>query len=87
MVTGSDDWRYTVYGFVDTELDGLLTDLDPMDLTFDQVAAGAIEANKPIWRPRGYWVKILDVRIEQVRREYEYLASTLKLAVKIYVRS
>jgi hypothetical protein len=86
VVTGSDDWRWVGYAFVDTELDGLLTDLSEEDLSFDRVAAGEIYANSPLWRPRDHWVKVLDIRIEQVRKEWEYLAYKLEFAVNQYVR-
>lgn len=87
VVTGSDDWRWIGYAFVDTELDGLLTDLSDDDLSFDRVAAGEIQANFPLWRPRDHWVKVLDIRSEQVRQEWEYLIYKLGLAVNRYVRA
>jgi hypothetical protein len=86
VVTGSDDWRWIGYAFVDTELDGLLTDLSEDDLSFDRVAAGEIHAKSPLWRPRDHWVKVLDIRIEQVRKEWEYLVFKLEFAVNHYVR-
>jgi hypothetical protein len=85
VVTGSDDWRWIGYAFVDTELDGLLTDLSEDDLSFDRVAAGEIYAKSPLWRPRDHWVKVLDIRIEQVRKEWEYLAYKLEFAVNQYI--
>jgi hypothetical protein len=86
VVTGSDDWRFVGYSFVDQELDGLLTDKSEEDLSFDQIAAEEIEANFPIWRPRDHWVMVLEVRIEQIRREWELLEYNLRLAVNQYVR-
>jgi hypothetical protein len=85
VVTGSDDKRWIGYAFVDTELDGQLTDLSDVDLSFDRTAAGEIETQNPLWRPRDHWVKVLDIRIKQVRQEWEYLIYKLGLAVKRYV--
>jgi hypothetical protein len=85
VVTGPDDWRWIGYAFVDTELDGLLTDLSEMDLSFDRATAGETQARFPLWRPRDHWVKVLDVRIEQVRQEWEYLVYKLGIAVNRYV--
>jgi hypothetical protein len=86
VITGSDNWRWIGYAFVDTKLDGLLTDLSEDDLSFDRVAAGEIYAKSPLWRPRDHWVKVLDIRIEQARKEWEYLVYKLEFAVNHYVR-
>jgi hypothetical protein len=86
VVAGSDDWRWVGYGFVDTEIDGLLTDLSEDGLSFDRIAAGELEANIPIWRPRDYWLKVFEIRIEQVRKEWKYLIHKVELSVNQYVR-
>jgi hypothetical protein len=86
VVAGSDDWRWIGYGFIDTEIDGFLTDLSEVDLSFDVIAAGGLEANIPIWRPRDYWLKIFEIRIEQVRKEWEYLVHKVEVGVNKYVR-
>jgi hypothetical protein len=86
VVAGSDDWRWVGYGFVDAEIDESLTDLSEVDLSFDRIAAGELEANIPIWRPRDYWLKLFEIRIEQVRKEWEYLIYKLELSVNQYVR-
>jgi len=85
VVTGSDDWRWVGYGFVDTEIDGFLNESSKDDLSFDQIAAGRLEANIPIWRPRDYWLKVFEIRIEQARQEWEYLIHKVELSVKQYV--
>jgi hypothetical protein len=56
VVAGSDDWRWVGYGFVDAEIDESLTYLSEVELSFDRIAAGELEANIPIWRPRDYWL-------------------------------
>ncbi|KAH9203329.1 hypothetical protein DL95DRAFT_321621 [Leptodontidium sp. 2 PMI_412] len=86
VVTGTDDWRWVAFCFVDTEIDGVLADSSNTDLCFDQIAAGQLQANFPIWRPRDYWIKIFDTRIEQVRRKWDYLALMLEQGVNQYVR-
>jgi hypothetical protein len=86
VVAGSDDWRWVGYGFVDAEIDGSLTDLSEVDLGFDIIAAGELKADVPIWWPRDYWLKLFEIRIEQVRKEWEYLIHKLELGVNQYVR-
>jgi hypothetical protein len=85
VVTGSDDRRWVGYSFVDTEIDGFLTDLSKDDLSFDPIAALELEASIPIWRPRDYWLKVFEIRIEQVRKEWEYLIHKVEFSVKQYV--
>jgi hypothetical protein len=86
VIAGSDDWRWVGYGFVDAELDGSLTDLSDVDLGFDRIAAGELDANIPIWGPRDYWLKSFEIRIEQARKEWQYLIHKLELSVNQYVR-
>ena len=86
VVTGSDDYRWVGYGFVDTEIDGFLTDLSKDDLGFDQITAGKLEANISISKPRDYWLKVFEIRIEQVRKEWEYLIYKVQRSVNRYVR-
>ncbi|KAH8745762.1 hypothetical protein BGZ57DRAFT_836771 [Hyaloscypha finlandica] len=85
VVTGTDDWRWTGYGFVDAEVDGLLVDACEENMRFDQIASGIIEANSPIWSPRDYWIKVLEFRIIRITREYENLLHKLNLAFDHYV--
>lgn len=86
VITGTDNWRWIGYGFVDAEVDGLLADSSDIDLTFDQIGAGEIDASFPIWGPRDYWIRVFEIRSTQVRKEYEYLLHKLECAVNKYVR-
>lgn len=83
VVTGTDDWRWTCWGFVDAELSGFLHDLSEDDLAMDQLAA--VPADVPIWRPRNYWLKVLEFRVNLVMREWEYLIHRVELATIRYV--
>lgn len=87
VVTGSDDSRWIGYAFMDTGLDDLLTELSEDALSFDWVAAGEIDAKHPLWRPRDHWVRVFDIRIEQVRKEWDYLIYKLEPAVNQYVQA
>lgn len=85
VVTGSDEWRWVAYGFVDTEIDGILHESSKDDLKRDQIASGVLEADIPFWRPRDYWLKVFEIRIEQVKIQWEYLISKVRLGVDRYV--
>jgi hypothetical protein len=73
-VTGFDDSVWTAYGFVDTYFGTESVDYydqwkastgDP-----DPLAAGQIDANLALWKPRSYYLKVLQIRINRVRREW-----------------
>jgi hypothetical protein len=96
VVTGSDDFEWVGYGFFDTEIDG---DLDepslnepPPDepfkdsLNFDPISDRVLDANIPISRPRDYWLKVFEIRIEQARKEWDYVIYKVELSVNKYVR-
>ncbi|PVH69933.1 hypothetical protein DL98DRAFT_149862 [Cadophora sp. DSE1049] len=85
VVTGTDEWRWTGYGFADAESDGFLTDLSKDDLSFDQIAAKGIDAKKPICSPRDYWIKVFEIRIELVRKAWDYLIFKLEDAIRRYI--
>jgi hypothetical protein len=85
VVTGTDDWRWVCYGFVDAEIDGLLHESSEDDLDMDQIALGCLDANVPIWRPRDYWLKVFEIRIDQVMREWEILVHKIELGIYRYV--
>jgi len=84
-VAGYDDWRWVGYGFVDAEVDGILTESSEVDLLHDQIAAGGLHSNYPIQKPRDYWIKIFEIRIHYVKRMWDYLVHKLELGVEQYV--
>jgi hypothetical protein len=81
VISGSDDWRWVSYAFVDADFDG-----DEFgDLHWDPIAAGNIDANMPIWKPREYFLKVFEIRIIQVRREWDFLVRKVELSIDRYV--
>lgn len=88
VVTGTDDWRWTAYGFVDSEANGVLNELSAQDMRFDQIAGQQIQsldANLPIWTPRDYWIKVFELRIVQVTAEYKNITHKFKAGFDQYV--
>jgi hypothetical protein len=89
VVAGSDEWRWTGYGFVDAEVDGFLD--DPLskdeDMLQDQIAAEELEANFPLWRPREYWMRVFEIRIDYVENQWHNLIHNLELVINQYVRT
>jgi hypothetical protein len=86
VVAGTDNWRWIGYGFVDTEIDGVLADSDPAALKMDQIAAEKLDATTPILCAREYWIKIFEFRIDYVRKQWLYLIGKLERSIDLYVR-
>jgi hypothetical protein len=86
VVTGTDNWRWIGYGFVDTEIDGILAESDAEELKMDQIAAAHLHTTTPIWCAREYWIKIFEIRIGYVRKQWLYLIGKLERSIDLYVR-
>lgn len=75
MVTGTDDWFWTVYCFVDTyfkeeghhESVEFYSNQNP---PMDPISCGRDDAGLPIWVPRHYFLRTLSLRMEQVKQEW-----------------
>jgi hypothetical protein len=52
----------------------------------DPLAAGQINAHEPIWMPREYFLKVFQVRMHQVLREWNNIADKVDEEVKQYVQ-
>jgi hypothetical protein len=86
VVAGTDNWRWIAYGFVDTEIDGVLADADPEELKMDQISAAKLGITTPIWHARDYWIKIFEIRIDYVRWQWHYLIGKLERSIDLHVR-
>jgi hypothetical protein len=84
VINGTDDWRWVGYGFVDSEVDGLLVDCSDEELGLDQIAM-ELEARFPVWQPRRYWVKIFELRIASIGKHWEYNLYKLQCAIDAHV--
>lgn len=92
-VTGIDHWVWTAYGFVDTyfeskdtvegyhhQLGGPNSPARP-----DPLAAGQLDADKPIWTPREYFFKVIEIRMNRVLKEWNGVFLWVEKEVKQYV--
>jgi hypothetical protein len=62
-VTGTENWRWIGYGFVDAQIDGVLADSDLPELKMDQIAAEKLDISTPIFCAHEYKIKIFEIRI------------------------
>lgn len=90
-VTGIDQWVWTAYGFVDVYFDSHET-VEGYDQMrgrrcrrwgrADPLAAGQIVADEPIWVPREYFLKVFEIRMNQVLREWNWIVEKVGKKVK-----
>lgn len=88
---GLDHWRWTAFAFADTAFDD--HDLQEDLLSYNgfqqdpiaQISDPWILANQPIWDPREYFLTVLNVRIAQVGKEWQYLVRKVEQGIKQYV--
>jgi hypothetical protein len=91
VVAGSDNWRWIAFAFVDTYFDGGESDDSVMwygceeAIHLDPILAGNLDANMPIWKPREYFMKVFEIRILQVIKEWDFLVLTVKRSIEVYV--
>jgi len=91
VVCGSDESRWTAYAFVDTEFSGapVVGDEyeDSIELNEDPIASDRtgpeLEADNPIWDPREYFLRIVDLRMKrQVLQEWRYIVGVVDRCVE-----
>jgi hypothetical protein len=87
LICGTDHTRWTAYAFIDPHLDA-----DPEETGYDgedDVAVDPIandkerqiiDANRPIWDPREYYLKIVDMRTTRVLNEWTRIVRKVKSA-------
>jgi hypothetical protein len=85
VVIGSDERCWTAYQFVDSEIDKSIVGQLETGLNSDHILSRQFGANMRICRPRDYMLHILEIRIAQVRREWEYIVRKLDTWINQYV--
>ncbi len=89
-LTGIDCWVWTAYGSFDTYF-GSKESLEAYNqmVSFigrpDPLAAGQLATNNPIWTPKEYFFKVLEIRMHEVRREWNAIVDRVDDDVKQYV--
>jgi hypothetical protein len=91
VVYGYDEWHWTAYAFVDTEHDdddGNNTNesenaavCSQEEIDEDPIACGAHASHLPIWRPRQYFLKAFEARIQEPKREWDELVHLLEVDI------
>lgn len=88
VISGWDNRNWAAWGFFNTSSDPTndFDDDDEQLLNEDYFAADGedgpvIEADSPIWDPRYYWLRIIDIRVRLVLKEWVWLVKKIKAGV------
>lgn len=97
VVAGSDEWRWVAYCFVDTYFDAdeeaketvqsyhedsLVTE----GMRADPLTFGVTNADDPIQNPKAYFLMVFQIRINQVKREWQNVVAKVQQSVREYVQ-
>lgn len=91
VVTGNDHWTWTAYGFVDTywdsreSVDGYHEMKGRRRGRADPLANGQINADEPLWDPREYFLKVVEIRTGLALMEWIQIIKRMEREVKQYV--
>jgi hypothetical protein len=97
LVAGSDESRWVAYAFVDTYFDDADEAKETVEayhedsvqdggLHVDPLTFGVIEAKKAIPTPREYFLCVFQIRIAQVKREWEQVVAKIQESIREYVQ-
>lgn len=89
VVTGIDNWTWTAYGFCDTYFESHKSNNRKQSKDYstvlDPLAACKIRAEPPLCSPRAYFLRVLEIRIHGIRREWNFICSRIEENVASYV--
>jgi hypothetical protein len=90
IIYGSDEWQWIAYAFEDTQHnDEIVGELGSSKATFyaedkDPILRG-LDKEKPIWRPRQYFLKAFETQIRYFSEEWAVLVDKLEVDRAEYV--
>ncbi|KAI1419347.1 hypothetical protein F5Y12DRAFT_789156 [Xylaria sp. FL1777] len=96
LVAGLDDSSYIGYAFVDTYHDGPNSDESvkeyheksntPGHYSMDPLSGGMLQADRPLWSPRIYFLRVFELRIEQVKEEWVNAVFMIQKKTSTYIQ-
>lgn len=91
-ICGSDEKRWCGYSFVDDDPDDeeTLEDLVspctlPINACIDPISQGMLQGNLEITDPREYWLKVYQMRMEDVLQEWELIVRKFEQSITKHV--
>lgn len=90
IICGVDDRRWTAYAFDDTLLNVeelLRTEDSSGGMVCDPISLGCLDAELPIWDPRVYFLKVLQLRLGEAAASWESLIRSVERSIWKHVRA
>lgn len=92
VICGWDNQNWVGWGLFNTSSDPT-DEYDPEDqrelredyYAADGEAGPVTDADDPIWDPRRYWLRIIDIRLQLVLKEWVWLVRNLEAGVAAWV--
>jgi hypothetical protein len=95
VVAGTDHWRWVAYGFVDNYFDPTEEGKETLQsyhedgeleegMRADPFTYGIDDADNPIQDPRQYFLRVFQIRIEQVKSEWHQVVANLQQSIREY---
>lgn len=89
-VTGLDNKRWVAYFFIDTYFENSTEKESVLyyeeqrrhGMHGDPLTAGRHDAEMPIWTPREYFLRVLETRTDQIKREWDSVVSKVQRSVE-----
>lgn len=96
-VCGWDRGKWTCWAFSNTQSDPIARDEEEpneTDMQEDYIATDGngpedgivMDADKPIWNARIYWLRVVDVRMRIIYKEWKCLVMNTEARIKAWVR-
>jgi hypothetical protein len=97
VVAGSDEWRWVAYCFVDTYFDAAEEAKETVlsyhedslvaeGMRADPLTFGVANADNPIQKPREYFLMVFQIRVNQVKHEWQQVVAKVEQSVREYVQ-
>ena len=97
VVAGSDEWRWVAYCFVDTYFDTAEEAKETVlsyhedslvaeGMRADPLTFGVANADDPIQNPKKYFLRVFQIRINQVKREWQNVVAKVQQSIREYVQ-
>lgn len=93
VISGTDEWRWVGYCFVDTYFDADHEDGESVDnyhqdsvgddgMLVDPCTHGRLALDRPIQEPREYFLEVLRCRLHQVTCEWQQVVQNIKESIR-----
>jgi hypothetical protein len=86
LIVGQDDFRWVTYAFVDSDLDDEDSDEEGSEYLEDPICAAPVDANRPFWRAREYFLQVFELRVMQIQRKWQSVIREVERSIGQYVR-